>query len=139
MDKRVTLRDVAKAVNLSPTAVSMALSGRHSQISAERRARIRVAADSLGYRAPDSVQRPARRSLNVWVILPDIYNSFFSNIAGGVDAYLTPEGHRMELKFGDNSPEREKEHLQKIAHSPRGRPGHRHHHALHPRLLRGGV
>lgn len=114
MDKRVTLRDVADAVSLSPTAVSMVLSGRANHISIESRARILRAAEKLGYRAMPKSGQTAVRSLSVSVILPDIYNSFFSNIAGGVDAYLTPLGHRMEMMYSDNSPQREMEHLQKI-------------------------
>lgn len=116
LSKRVTLRDVAEAVNLSPTSVSIVLSGRPNQISPESRARILAAAERLGYSGSAKANRPeGQRALCVSVILPDIYNSFFSNIAGGVDAYLTPLGHRMELMYSDNSSQREMGYLERIA------------------------
>jgi len=116
VNKRVTLRDVAKATNLSPTSVSMVLNGRANQISPESRARILAAAERLGYQGPTKTERPANRHpLRVSVILPDLYNSFFSHIAGGAEAYLTPLGHRMDLMFSDNNPEREMAHLERVA------------------------
>lgn len=116
MNKRVTLRDVAAAVNLSPTSVSIVLSGRPNQISSESRARILAAAEQLGYPGLTKANLPdRRRPLCVSVILPDIYNSFFSNIAGGIDAYMAPLGHRMELMYSDNSSQREMAHLERIA------------------------
>ena len=116
MNKRVTLRDVAKAVNLSPTSVSMVLSGRANQISPLSRAHILEASERLGYQSPTKAERASnRRTLRVSVILPDLYNAFFPHIAGGVEAYLAPLGHRMDLMFSDNSPEREMDHLERVA------------------------
>lgn len=45
--RRVTIKDVAVATDLSPAAVSYALRG--VQTSPETQARVRIAADELGY------------------------------------------------------------------------------------------
>jgi len=113
--KRVTLRDVAEAVKLSPASVSLVMSGRPNQISPQSRARILAAAEQLGYQGPARPARAEGRPLCVSVILPDICNSFFTDIAGGADQYLSPLGHRMDLMFSDNSLEREMAHLERVA------------------------
>jgi LacI family transcriptional regulator len=104
------------AANLSPTSVSLVLNGKANQISSRSRACILAAAERLGYRSPAKFERPnVSGPLRVSVILPDIGNSFFTSIAGGIDAYLAPLGGRMDLMFSDNSPTREMECLDGIA------------------------
>ena len=117
MNKRTTLRDVANAVNLSPTSVSIVLSGRPNHLSPESRTRILEAADRLMYKpgARKIGRPPVDGHFCILVILPDIHNSFFTDIAGGADAFLTPLGHRIELAFSDNNSKREMELIQRIS------------------------
>ena len=51
MSSRVTMRDVARALGVDPSTVSLALRA-HPKIPAETRERIRRAAEKLGY-TPD--------------------------------------------------------------------------------------
>lgn len=60
MDRRVTLKDVARLAGVSPSAASMALSG-HPRISADTKIQVRSAATRLGY-VPNSAGRALRVS-----------------------------------------------------------------------------
>lgn len=61
MNKRVTLRDVAKAANLSLTSFSLVLSGRTNQISAASCTHILAAVERLGYQGPTRSRQPSAR------------------------------------------------------------------------------
>ena len=65
----VTIRDVAKAVGVSPSTVSRAFA-RPGRVSADTARRIREAADRLGYRVRtvDTVNMTDSNQLKTWAI-----------------------------------------------------------------------
>ncbi len=80
-----TLRDIAAAVGVSVTTVSNVINGRPNA-SAQLRARVLQAAQSLGYR-PNRAARAMRtgRTSALGLVLPDLTNPFFPELAQAVE------------------------------------------------------
>lgn len=82
----VTLRDVARAADVSPATASRALHA-PELVSPARRARVEEAARDLGYH-PNRAARElvTGRTHNLGLIVPDLTNPFFAAVAKGVQA-----------------------------------------------------
>ncbi len=81
-----TLRDVARLAGVSTSTVSRALS-LPDLVNPATRARVRTAADSLGYE-PNKAARGliTGRTGNIGLVLPDLANPFFPSVVKGVQA-----------------------------------------------------
>ena len=79
---RVTLKDVAREVGLSESAVSQVLNERPCRLAEESKQRIRDAAKRLDYH-PNRVARglAMSRSDTIGLVIPDIENPFFASLA----------------------------------------------------------
>lgn len=109
MNKRVTLKDVAKAASVHVSTVSRALSPHTStSLSKDVADRIKAVAKELGYR-PNRIAAGLRtnRSMTVGVMIPDITNTLFPPIVRGIEGTLEPLGYATILVNTDNLPERE--------------------------------
>lgn len=89
---RVTIRDVAARVGVSTASVSYALTG-SPEVGAELRERVLQAARELGYR-PNKVAQQLRRGKTdaIGLLLADIANPFYADLASGVIAAASAEG-----------------------------------------------
>ena len=85
MAKRVTIADVAREAGVSIQTVSRAINNKN-EIGGETKARILEIARQLGYR-PSNIARSLvrQRTTTIGLVVPDIANPFFSEIARGVD------------------------------------------------------
>jgi len=80
----VTIKDIAREVGVSPSTVSRALSG-SPLISDETGERVRIAAQRLGYERNELARALVKGSSEaIGLIIPDITNTFFADIARGV-------------------------------------------------------
>ena len=100
----VTLADIARAAGTSPSTASRALSGR-GYVSENARARLREAAERLGY-VPNASARTLkqRTSRVVGVAVSDLGNQFYANLAAGIEQTLREADYQMVL-VSDNSDE----------------------------------
>lgn len=91
----VTIKDVARAAQVSVATVSRALNG-HGNVAEEVRRRVLAAADELRY-IPHAAARSlsSRRTQTLGVVLPDLHGEFFSELVRGIDA--TAREHRLHL------------------------------------------
>jgi LacI family transcriptional regulator len=107
MGKPVTIGDVAARAGVSPTTVSHALSGRRS-VSAATLARVRQAADELGYR-PNQVASSLRtkRTQMVGLLVPDIANPFYPVVARGLHDAIAADGYYTIIGSTDGKRETE--------------------------------
>lgn len=94
--ERVTLKQVADALILSPTTVSLVLnqSPAAASIPEETQERVFATAEKLGYR-PDLLARSlrSRRSLSIGVLVPEISDAYASDVLSGVESRLLEEGY----------------------------------------------
>lgn len=119
MGRRVTMRDVAQAVDLSPMTVSRALRGDET-VNAETRRLIQKTASDLGYVYDGTAQAfRTQKSGFVAVTLPSINNANFAETFRGLSFGL--EGRSIQLLLGSTNYQVEKEHelvLQLLARKP---------------------
>mgnify|MGYP003595630607 FL=1 len=104
MGTRVTLKDVAAAVGVSPATVSLVLNGKPVRISDERRAQIQKVASSMRYR-PNQAARAlvTRRSNMVGLVVPDIENMFFSSLFKALEDVAIRDGYSVIVANSDDS------------------------------------
>lgn len=107
----VTIKDVAREVNVSVTTVSRVLNNK-PDVSEETRKRVKEAIKKLGYN-PDNIARGLvlRKTNTIGLIIPDINNPFFPEIVKGIERKAKEEGYSLILCNTDNSKEEEREAL----------------------------
>lgn len=111
---RVSIRDLARAAGVSPTTVSHALSGKRP-VAAETARRIRALVPDLGY-APWGGTGPvsAARSLQLGLIVPDISNHFFADVALGVETAADGEDYGVVICAAQHDSHRERRYLNML-------------------------
>jgi DNA-binding LacI/PurR family transcriptional regulator len=104
---RPTVQDVAREAGVSPSTVSRALHTR-GYASPEARERVREVAQRLGY-VPNHMARNlrSRTSTAIGVLISDLRNSFYADLAAGIEEVLRAEGHQMILVNDNGDPAEE--------------------------------
>ncbi|MCT2584330.1 LacI family DNA-binding transcriptional regulator [Actinophytocola gossypii] len=105
--RRPTIGDVAKAAGVSPSTASRALTGQ-GYAAAAVKAKVLAAADQLGY-VPDEFARSLKRRTNrlVGVVISDLRNQFYADLAAGIEQVLGAAGYQMVLVNDDGDTDRE--------------------------------
>lgn len=94
---KVTIKDIAKVANVSPSTVSRALA-ENARISQETQRHVKRIARSLGY-SPNGLARGLvkRKSNLLGLLVPDIANPFFSQWALAAELEATRHGYSVIL------------------------------------------
>ncbi|GGE19677.1 catabolite control protein A [Marinithermofilum abyssi] len=108
----VTIRDVAKRAGVSIATVSRVLN-QSKPVSESLRKKIMKAVEETGYR-PNAVARSLihKRTGLVGVIIPEIYNPYFSGLVQGIESIAQQSGYSVMLAVSGKSVEQELEMLQ---------------------------
>jgi DNA-binding LacI/PurR family transcriptional regulator len=111
---KVRITDIAKALGVSPAAVSYALSDT-GRMSKETRKRIVETAKNMGYIRNDNASRlRTGRSALIGVILNTVKNPFFSELAAALEMAAYDGGYLTLLATAQNDPVRQKELLHSM-------------------------
>ena len=112
--RKPTLQDIGSELGLSHATVSRALSD-HPQVSQETKARVRAVAERIGYIVNGSARalRGTPTSL-VGLVIPDVQNSFFAQVAKIVAETLASQAYGMVLSVTEDDPERERRDLRAL-------------------------
>ncbi len=112
--KRATIKDIAKMANVSVSAVSMTLNNRPG-IGSEKRQKIIKIARENGYR-PSLVAKAlvSKRSYIIGLVVNDISDHFFAELAKGVEETARQYGYNTILCTTNGNLETQKEYLNTL-------------------------
>ncbi len=100
---KITLKDIAKKANVSPSAVSLVLNDRPCRISKEKKDLIKRIAEEYNYSA-NQIARSlvTQKSKTIGLIIPDIENIFFSSLAKQIEEQCRKRGYMLIIVNSDN-------------------------------------
>ncbi|ERM84605.1 hypothetical protein P872_24620 [Rhodonellum psychrophilum GCM71 = DSM 17998] len=109
---QVTIVDIAKELNISPSTVSRALKD-YPGISDETKEKVKALAAKWSYR-PNAVAMSLRRSksFTIGVIIPEVVHFFFSTVISGVEEIAFSNGYNVILCQTNESLAREKSSIE---------------------------
>lgn len=111
----MTLKELATELNMSTTTVSRVLNGQEKKyrISARTAQLVRDKASAFGF-APNQIARDLRlrKTNTIGLVIPDISNPFFANLARAVEEALRKSGKMVLLCDTKDAESLEKESLQ---------------------------
>jgi len=111
----ITIKDIAKALNLSYSTVSRALKGSY-KISEETRRAVQEYADLHNYR-PNLLAQSLKnqRSRTIGVVLCNIPNVFFAEVISGIESVAYNNNYLLVITQSQESYEREVKNVQNLA------------------------
>lgn len=111
----VTLKDIARELNLSYSTVSLCLSS-SPRVSARTMELVKATARRMGY-APNARARAFvnRKTRLIGIVVPDIANPFFSAITRGAEAAATERDFRVLILNTDRRIDLETRHIRLIS------------------------
>jgi LacI family transcriptional regulator len=114
MSERVTMADVAREAGVSKMTVSRVVN-KKGEISPATREHVLGVIKRLGYR-PSAIARglATNRTATIGLVVPDIANPFFSEIARGVEDKAYAAGYSVFLCSTYEDPHRERDVLNSL-------------------------
>jgi LacI family transcriptional regulator len=108
MQKRITIYDLAKTLNVSPGTVSRSLND-HPSISKKTKERVIKKANELGYKTNKFAANLSKQQTNtIGVIVPRLNSHFMSTILAGIEKIVNEAGYNLIISQSLESMEKEK-------------------------------
>ncbi|MCP9610709.1 LacI family DNA-binding transcriptional regulator [Coprobacter tertius] len=115
--KRTSLKDIANAVNLSKTTISLILNGKakENNISDETVNRVLAVSRKMNY-SPNSLARSLSmgRSKTIGLIVPYITDSFFARVAQVIERQCSSKGYTLIYCSSEESAEKERSQINAL-------------------------
>ncbi|MDK2799455.1 MAG: LacI family transcriptional regulator [Clostridiales bacterium] len=110
---KVTINDIAKLANVSKTTVSKVINNKAEGVGEETRKKILKIIEELNYQ-PSAIARGlvTKRTHSIGLIIPDIANPFFPQLARGVEDIAIKNGYNVFLCNSDNDVEKEEGYIK---------------------------
>ena len=109
----ITIKDIAKICKVSTTTVSRVINNKTENVSEETRERIIKVMKELNYQ-PNFLARSmvTRKTDTIAIIIPDICNPFFADLARGVEDTCIANGYHLFLCNTDMDSKKEEEYIR---------------------------
>lgn len=109
MEKVVTIKEIAKRLNISPSSVSRALSN-HKSIGLKTKADVQRLAKELNYEPNQTaIFFQQRKTFTIGVILPSLSEEFFSSAISGIEDLANENKYTVLMGQSHDDFEREKQ------------------------------
>ena len=108
------IKDVAKQAGLSIATVSRVING-SGRVSEKNEHAVRDAVEKLNYK-PNLIARglATKRSNIIGLVIPNILNPFFSELAQIIDEITSKHGYKILIFNSNNSKEKDVEHIETL-------------------------
>ena len=115
--KKVTIKDIANVLGITPSAVSKALNN-HPRISDKTKVAVLQVAKNLNYQ-PNHLASALRKGKSnlVGVIIPKANSHFFSSVIEKMEAILNREGYNVIVTQSNESFEKECRNIDALLHT----------------------
>lgn len=112
MNRRTTINDIAKALQITAATVSRALSD-HPEISAATKKKVRAEAERLDY-TPNKVASSLRsgKTKLIGVLIPTAEHSFFGSVIHGISNMASKKGYDVLIYQSNESQDFEKKGME---------------------------
>ncbi len=115
--RHISLKDLAKELNVSISTVSRALKD-HPNISPEVRDRVKKLALEWDYRPnPLAMGLLRQNTRTIGVIVPDLVTHFFSSVISGIESYASKQGYYIIITSSYESYQKEKACIENLLNS----------------------
>ncbi len=113
---KMTIKDIAKLAGVSTTTVSKVMNGKDESISEATKDRIKKIMKEHNY-TPSVVARSlvTKRTNTIGLIIPDIRNPFFPELARGAEDMASKAGYTIIFCNADNNLSKEDEYLKVLS------------------------
>ncbi len=112
---KVTIKDIARLAGVSTATVSKVVNGKDQKISSATRTRVMAIIEEAGY-VPNRIASSmvTKKTKTLGLIIPDIANPFFPEIARGAEDLANREGYTLILCNSDNNLEKEDAYIDML-------------------------
>jgi DNA-binding LacI/PurR family transcriptional regulator len=116
-NEQITIKDIAKALNISTSTVSRALRD-HPDISDETKKAVAELAKQMQYH-PNSIASSLRnkKTNTIGIIVPEIIHTFFASVIAGVEEVAYAEGYKVLICQSNETYEKEIINMQTLISS----------------------
>jgi len=114
MEKRCTLKDLAKILNLAVSTVSKAINN-SPEISKLTKIKVQNTALLYNYTPNKSAQNlKSKRTKTIGVIVPDLLSHFFAMAIHGIETEASSKGYKIIICLSNESKEKESESIKTL-------------------------
>lgn len=107
MKKKITLKDIARELEVSISTVSKALKN-SEEIGRDTKEKVQAFAKLYNYRPNNiALSLKNKRTKNIGVVIPDIVHYFFTTVFRGIEKYSNQKGYNVIVCVSDESFDKE--------------------------------
>lgn len=111
---RITMDEIAKLAGVSKATVSRVLNDSECGVGEQTRVRVKKIAEELGYSVEQTEKKNVSFTRYIALILPDITNPFFADLAKSVENSLRRKGYSLVLANTDFSEDNEAAQIREL-------------------------
>ena len=112
--KRISITDIARELDVTPSTVSRALNG-GPRISEKTRDSVVKLAQKWGYRPNPLAQGLiSKKTYNLGLIIPEFTHHFFNQVLRGIESLAVSKGYHLIICTSDNDYEKERKSIQTL-------------------------
>ncbi len=110
---KITIKDIARLCNVSVTTVSRVINHKVDNIGADTVRKVEDKIRELGFK-PNAIARSmvTGKSNTIGLVIPDVRNPFFSELAKGVEDFMNDQNYGVLLCNTDSSLEKEEQYIK---------------------------